>query len=111
MMGQPSSPGMCVSELRFGGVRAIGGEATLCIDMTVAPVGFNKIVHRDNIASAGAGADRHSPKTVNYLLVFALQSLPTPNGERIYLLRAPRTEVIGGGRPAFVYLLRLAASF
>src|SRR5204863_554535 len=38
MIGQPSSPGMWVSELRFGGVRVIAGEATLCIDMAVAPL-------------------------------------------------------------------------
>ena len=38
MIGQPSSPGICVSELRFGGVKLIAGEATLCIDMAVAPV-------------------------------------------------------------------------
>jgi hypothetical protein len=38
MIGQPSSPGICVSELRFGGVKAIAGEATVCIDIAVAPV-------------------------------------------------------------------------
>jgi len=32
--GQPSSPGICVSELRFsGGGKVTVGEATLCIDM------------------------------------------------------------------------------
>src|SRR4249919_2594766 len=39
MIGQPSSPGMWVCELRLGGVKLIAGEATLCIDMTVAPSG------------------------------------------------------------------------
>jgi hypothetical protein len=38
MIGQPSSPGICVSELRFGGVKLIAGEATCCIDMAIAPV-------------------------------------------------------------------------
>jgi hypothetical protein len=37
--GQPSSPGICVSEFRFGGVKVITGEATLCIDKAIAPVG------------------------------------------------------------------------
>src|SRR5579859_7963672 len=37
MMGQPSSPGIWVSELRFGGVKLNAGEATLCIDMAGAP--------------------------------------------------------------------------
>ena len=32
-----SSPGMCVSELRFGGVKLRADGATLCIDMAVAP--------------------------------------------------------------------------
>ena len=41
--GQPSSPGICVSELRFGGVRLIAGETTLCIDMAMAPVGLDAI--------------------------------------------------------------------
>jgi hypothetical protein len=37
MIGQPSSPGICVSELRFGGVKVIAGAATVCVDMAVAP--------------------------------------------------------------------------
>jgi hypothetical protein len=37
MIGQPSSPGIWFSELRLGGVNAIAGEATLGIDMAVAP--------------------------------------------------------------------------
>src|SRR5580692_6588834 len=37
MIGQPSSPGICVSELRFGAVKPVAGEATFCIDMAVAP--------------------------------------------------------------------------
>jgi hypothetical protein len=28
---------MCVSELRFGGVKPMAGEATCCIDMAKAP--------------------------------------------------------------------------
>jgi hypothetical protein len=28
-----------VSELRFGAVKVYAGEATLCIDMAIAPVG------------------------------------------------------------------------
>ena len=38
-IGQPSSPGMCASELRWGGFSVIAAEATLCIDMAIAPVG------------------------------------------------------------------------
>jgi len=38
MIGQPSSPGIWVSELRLGGVKPIAGEATFCIDMASAPV-------------------------------------------------------------------------
>jgi hypothetical protein len=30
---------MCVSELRFGGVKVIAGGATLCINMAIAPAG------------------------------------------------------------------------
>src|SRR5262249_32241680 len=37
MIGQPSSPGICVSELRFGAVKPTAGEATCCIDMEMAP--------------------------------------------------------------------------
>src|SRR5262249_23576081 len=37
MIGQPSSPGICVSVLRFGGVKVNAGEAILCIDMADAP--------------------------------------------------------------------------
>ena len=37
MIGQPSSPGMCVSSLRLGAVNGSAG-ATFCIDMTIAPV-------------------------------------------------------------------------
>src|ERR1700743_1711513 len=33
MTGQPSSPGIWVSELRFGGARLNTGEATFCIDI------------------------------------------------------------------------------
>jgi hypothetical protein len=39
MIGQPSSPGMCASELRLGGDNVIAGEATLCIDIEIAPIG------------------------------------------------------------------------
>src|SRR3984893_14148990 len=38
MIGQPSSPGICVSVLRFGGLKLIAGEATCCIVMAIAPV-------------------------------------------------------------------------
>src|SRR4051812_21319487 len=33
--GQPSSPGMWVSELRLGGVKLIGGEARFCSDIAL----------------------------------------------------------------------------
>src|SRR6185437_4069957 len=39
MIGQPSSPGICVSVLRFGGVKLIAGEAAVCIDIAVTPKG------------------------------------------------------------------------
>src|SRR6185437_173678 len=40
MTGQPSSPGMCASRLRSGGVRMAAVEgATPCNDMAVAPIG------------------------------------------------------------------------
>jgi hypothetical protein len=38
MIGQPSSPGMCVNWLRLGGVKGALGEAPPCIDMLLAPV-------------------------------------------------------------------------
>src|SRR5882724_11285889 len=41
MTGQPSSPGICASELRLGGVSVIAGEATLCMDMAIAPLGHD----------------------------------------------------------------------
>jgi hypothetical protein len=44
MMGQPSSPGMWVSELRFGGVKVNAGETAVCIDMAVAPAGPSNIM-------------------------------------------------------------------
>jgi hypothetical protein len=37
MNGQPSSPGMWVSELRLGAVKLIAGEITFCVDMAGAP--------------------------------------------------------------------------
>jgi len=42
MIGQPSSPGICVSELRFGGEKVIAGAATVCLDMAVAPDGSGR---------------------------------------------------------------------
>jgi hypothetical protein len=38
MNGQPSLPGMCRNALGFGGTGILTGEATLCIDMAIAPV-------------------------------------------------------------------------
>jgi len=52
--GQPSSPGICVSELRFGGVKVTVGEATLCIDMAIAPVSGD----RDFVTAEGSRRTR-----------------------------------------------------
>jgi hypothetical protein len=39
---------MCRNALGFGGTGILAGEATLCIDMAIAPVvlGFADIIHR-----------------------------------------------------------------
>jgi hypothetical protein len=43
MIGQPSSPGICFSELRFGSVKVNAGEATLCIDIVLRRLGRYRI--------------------------------------------------------------------
>ena len=52
MIGQPSSPGICVSELRFVDGNAVAGEATVWIDMAALRLIDAGYVSLDGIADA-----------------------------------------------------------